>query len=97
MMLRLVPTLRSAVASPLLKIALPKHTFVSPIRWREEMCFTGPSHIYEQEISIKAFLQIRNQQPYPYVIDIRTEEQREEWGVLHKAVQMSRKSYLTTS
>ncbi len=95
MMLRLVPTLRSAAAaSPLLKIALPKHTFVSPIRGREDMRFTGPSHIYEQEISIKAFLQIRNQQPYPYVIDIRTEEQR---GVLPKAVQMSRKSYLTTS
>ncbi len=100
MLHRMVPTLRSAAtaaASPFVKTALAKRTFVSPLQWHEQHRFIGPSRNERKEMSIKEFLRIRNQRPYPYVIDIRTDEQREEWGVLPEAVRMSRKSISSTT
>ncbi len=56
---------------------------------------TALPHNDSRKFLINEFLWIRNQRPYPYVIDVRTDEQRGEWGILPEAVRMSRKSNLT--
>ncbi len=50
-----------------------------------------------KEISIKKFLRLRNQRRYPHVIDVRTDEQHEDWGILSEAVRMSRMSISLTT
>ncbi len=52
------------------------------------LCPLKKDDLYPDGISVEAFIKLRHQQPRPNIIDLRTDDERENHGLLEKAVHL---------